>query len=172
MPECTQSSEFHSSGELKVLFWTALSERLAASAPWIQRCRPRPQYWQVYPLGSREFRLITTLNSRVDRLGVDLSIYGARANEHFANLVSQWKSIESALGFELDWHEYPQGKAWRAATWYGDAPLRDRARWGEYLDWMAPRLVRMEAVLRPLVDALPRSLDSAVALNSSAPAGR
>ena len=43
----------------------------------------------------------------------------------------------------------------RIASWYPNASIEDEQRWHEYIDWLTQRLVKMDAVLRPIVKALP-----------------
>jgi len=86
-------------------------------------------------------------------LGVELWIPGAEAKQHFAKLCAQKQDIEAKLGFELDWQELPDAKAVRIASWYPNASIEDEQRWHEYIDWLTQRLVKMDAVLRPIVKA-------------------
>lgn len=141
--------------QLQQKFWMALIEHLAAKAPHIRPQKPRPQHWLNIAIGRAGFGLNPTANTRDQRLGVELWIPGAQAKQHFANLLAQKQEIESKLGFELDWQELPDAKAVRIASWYPNAPIEDEQRWPEYIDWLTQRLVKMDAVLRPIVKALP-----------------
>jgi len=141
--------------QLQHKFWTALIERLALAAPQIRPQKPRPQHWLNNSIGRAGFGLNITANTREERLGVELWIPGAEAKMHFANLATQKASIESKLGFELDWQELPDAKACRIASWYPNASIEDEGRWKEYLDWLTQRLVKMDQVIRPVVKALP-----------------
>lgn len=141
--------------QLQLRFWMALVEHFAARAPQIRPQKPKPQHWLCNAIGRSGFWLNTTANTRARRLGVELWVTGPLAKQHFANLQSRKQEIESQLGYELDWQELPEAKAVRVATWYTDAPLDDEERWPEYIEWLTQRLVRMDAVLRPIVKSLP-----------------
>lgn len=141
--------------QLQQKFWMALIERLAQTAPQIRPQKPRPQHWLNNSIGRSGFGLNITANTRDERLGVVLWIPGAEAKGHFANLVAQKQTIESELGFDLDWQELPDAIACRIAAWYPKASLEDEGRWDEYLNWLVERLVKMDQVLRPIVRALP-----------------
>ena len=141
--------------QLQLKFWMTLIEKLAASAPQIRPQKPRPQHWLNNSIGRAGFGLNITANTRDKRLGVELWIPGAEAKKHFANLSAQKKDIEEKLGFELDWQALPDALACRIATWYPNASIEDEGRWGEYLDWLTQRLVKMDKILRPIVKALP-----------------
>ncbi len=141
--------------QLQQKFWIALIEHLAAKAPQIRPQKPRAQHWLNNSIGRAGFGLNPTANTRDERLGVELWIPGPQAKQHFANLSAQKQDIETKLGFELDWQELPDAKAVRIASWYPNASIEDEQRWHEYIDWLTQRLVKMDAVLRPLVKALP-----------------
>lgn len=141
--------------QLQQKFWMALIEYLTAKAPQIRPQKPRPQHWLNNSIGRAGFGLNITANTRDERLGVELWIPGVEAKKHFANLSAQKKDIEGKLGFELDWQELPDAKACRIATWYPQASIEEEPRWGEYLDWLTQRLIKMDQVFRPIVRALP-----------------
>ena len=141
--------------QLQLKFWTALIDKLATSGTHIRPQAPRPQHWLNNSIGRSGFGLNITANTRDERLGVELWMPGKGAKEHFAHLLAHRKHIEDQLGFELDWQELPDAKACRVATWYEKAPIENEARWGEYLEWIIQRLVKMDQVLRPIVKALP-----------------
>jgi hypothetical protein len=141
--------------QLQYKFWTALVEQLARTAPQIRPQKPRLQHWLNNSIGRAGFGLNITANTREERLGVELWIPGTEAKKHFANLAVQKAEIEAKLGFELDWQELPDAQGCRIASWYPNASLDDEARWGEYLNWLGQRLVKMDQVLRPIVKALP-----------------
>jgi hypothetical protein len=35
-----------------------------------------------------------------------------------------------------------------------DSPIEDEAQWGAYLDWFVQRIVKMNAVFRPVIQTL------------------
>ena len=61
------------------------------------------------------------------------------------------ETIERELGFELDWRESPEAHQSRIVSWRFDSPLQNAERWEEYADWMADRIVRMDAVFTRVV---------------------
>lgn len=141
--------------QLQQKFWMALIDKLAVSAPQIRPQKPRPKHWLNNSIGRSGFGLNLTANTRDERLGVELWIPGVEAKKHFNNLLAQKQTIEQQLGYELDWQALPDALACRIAAWYPNASIEDESRWGEYLDWLTQRLVKMDKVLRPIVKALP-----------------
>jgi hypothetical protein len=99
--------------------------------------------------------LSITANSREKRLGVELYINDAESKSQFAALLAQRKSIESKLGFELDWQELPDAHACRIAYWRPDSPIEDESKWKTYQEWIAEHILKMDEVLRPIVKSLP-----------------
>jgi hypothetical protein len=141
--------------QLQQKFWTALVERLAHNAPQIRPQKPRPQHWLNNSIGRSGFGLNITANTRDERLGVELWLYGTEAKKRFAALSAQRDQIQNQLGFELDWQELPDAQACRIASWYGEASIESEERWGEYLQWIEKRLTLMDRTLRPIVKSLP-----------------
>ncbi len=140
--------------QLQLKLWLALVERLAQSAPHIRPQAPRPQHWANIAIGRAGFRICPTASQKDDRLGVELYVDHAASKKMFQALLAQQTSIEQQLGFALDWQELPEAHACRIATWRPDSPIEDETQWPAYLDWFVERIVKMHAVLKPLVQGL------------------
>ncbi|WP_411870923.1 DUF4268 domain-containing protein [Vulcanococcus limneticus] len=141
--------------QLQLKFWTALVEHLAKAAPQIRPAKPGPYHWLNTSMGRSGIGLNITVNTREERLGVELYLSGSEAKQRFAQLLLLKDEIEAALGFTLDWQQLPNKTASRIASWCNDASLEDETRWGEYQTWLTQSLVAMEQVLRPRVRSLP-----------------
>jgi len=136
-------------------FWTALVERLAKEAPQIKPAKPRACHWLNTSIGRSGFSLTVTANTKDERLGVEIYLSGADAKHRFTGLLSAKETIESGVGFSLDWMELPAKTASKIVSFYSDASLEEESRWHEYQDWLIQRLVAMERVFRPIVKTLP-----------------
>jgi hypothetical protein len=134
--------------------WTELVARMATAAPQIKPQKPQPQHWLNISIGKAGFNLNPTASHRDNRLGVEVYIHHAESKKMYQALLAQRSSIEQALGFELDWQELPDAHACRIATWRQDSPIEDETQWGAYLDWFVQRIVKMNAVFRPLIQGL------------------
>lgn len=141
--------------QLQLKFWTALVEHLNTAAPSIRPQKPQPQHWLNNSIGRSGVGLNMIANTRDERLGVELWLHDDKAKKHFSNLIAQKAEIEAKLGFPLDWQELPDARACRIAAWCPNAAIDDESRWAEYFGWFAQKLVKMDAVLRPIVKALP-----------------
>lgn len=136
-------------------FWTELVKRLETKAPGIRPQKPRPQHWLNISIGRSGFGLSPTASQRDSRLGVEVYINHADSKQLFSLLQQRRAELESAFGAALDWQQLPDAHACRIAFYRADCPLEDEARWGDYLDWMMEQVIRMDAVFRPAVKALP-----------------
>mgnify|MGYP000048788427 FL=1 len=140
--------------QLQLKLWHALVDVLAQKAPNIRPQTPRPQHWLNIAIGRAGFKIAPTASHKDDRLGVEVYIFHNESKKMYEALLSQKPSIEQALGFELDWQELPDAHACRIATWRQDSPIEDETQWGAYLDWLVQRIVKMNAVFRPVIQAI------------------
>lgn len=134
-------------------FWAALSEVMSTHN--VKSQKPLTQHWTNYAIGRSGFSIIPTVNSRDDRISVELAIGSTNAKQHFHALLAQREMIEAGLGFPVEWQELPDKLMSRVVCLCNDSPPADEARWPEYTGWMAERILRMHAVFRPLVQSLP-----------------
>jgi len=134
--------------------WTALIEKLAVKAPGIRPQKPQPQHWLNNSIGRAGFALNPTASHRDNRLGVEVYISHPESKRLYQALLAQKSQIEQQLGFDLDWQELPGALSCRIASWRQSSPIEDESQWGEYIDWYIDRLVKMNAVFRPAIQAL------------------
>ncbi len=141
--------------QIQQRLWQALVQHLGNRAPHIRPQKPAARHWLNNAIGRSGFGLNFTVNTRENRLGVELWLPGDEAKQRFAALLAQKEEIEDALGFPLDWQELPDAKASRIACWHESAPLEEEGRWPEYLSWYTQTVVKMDEVFRPIVRSLP-----------------
>lgn len=136
-------------------FWTALTAHLAAHAPNIRPQKAQPQHWLNNSIGRSGFGLNPTASHRERRLGVELYIHHPESKSHYQALLAQKDAIEAKLGYKLDWQELPDAHSCRIAAWRYDCHLEDEVLWPDYIKWFTDTLVKMNAVFRPAIQALP-----------------
>lgn len=136
-------------------FWGVLAEAMSAASTVWRPQKPLPQHWTTYAVGRAGFSIVPTLNSRDDRIGVELAIASPEAKQQFQALLQQREAIEAALGFPVEWRELPDRIVSRVGCWLQPCPPDDESRWPEYVDWMVMRIIRMDEVFRPLLKTLP-----------------
>ncbi len=140
--------------QLQLKLWHALIEVLSKKAHHIHPQTPRPQHWLNIAIGRAGFKMAPTASHKDDRLGVEVYIFHDESKKMYEALLTQKSTIEEKLGFELDWQELPDAHACRIATWRSNSPLEDEAQWPQYLDWFVERIVKMNAVFRPVIQDL------------------
>jgi uncharacterized protein with ParB-like and HNH nuclease domain len=136
-------------------FWGVLAEAISGCSTTLRPQKPLPQHWTNYTIGRAGFFIVPTVNSRDDRIGVELVIGSANAKQQFHALQAQRDAIEAGLGFPVEWQELPHRNMSRIGCWRAASAPEDETRWPEYVEWMVERITRIEAVFRPLVRELP-----------------
>lgn len=135
---------------LQLQFWTELQSALNGH-PTIKAQKPYPQHWTNFATGRLEFNLAAIINTREDRLGVELYIGYENAKAYFHLLRQDREAIEQELGFSPQWLELPQRTASRIIHYRSGVDPTDRSRWPEYHRWMITTLERFNAVFRERV---------------------
>lgn len=134
--------------------WQELVKKLGTESPHIKPQKPLPQHWLNNSIGRAGFNLNPTVNSRDERLGVEVYIHHAESKKMYQELLEKRAEIEQALGFELDWQELPDAHSCRIATWRTGSPIHDEDQWPNYLTWYVERLTKMNAVFKPIIQKL------------------
>lgn len=136
-------------------YWGVLAQAMGARSNTLRPQKPLPQHWTNYAIGRSGFAIVPTVNSRDDRIGVELVIGTSNAKEQFQALLAQRDAIEAELGFPVEWLEMPDKIQSKIGCWREESAPEDEARWPEYVEWMVERIVRMEEVFRGRVKSLP-----------------
>ena len=138
--------------QLQLKLWTELVDVIKSQRLPVAPLDPQPKLWTVI----HRFRPGCSLNARLEPadncLNVLVRISHTGADEVFAALLSRKQELEAALGFVLEWETKPD--AFRIIARRKDSPIEDETQWGAYLDWFVQRIVKMNAVFRPVIQAL------------------
>jgi len=135
-------------------FWTDFVAYLEARKSPLKPQAPRPQHWLNISLGRAGFKLAPTVNSKENRLGVEIYIFHENSKEYFQQLLSQKDEVEKKLGFALDWQELPDSHASRIAAFRADSGLEAEAQWQTYFQWLAETGEKLAQVFKPLIKGL------------------
>lgn len=135
-------------------FWTEMSNALKQRSQTLRPQKPRPEHWTYLAIGRSGIVISPTLNTREDRLGVELSVGSVDSKKHYQALLAQRSEIEQEFGADLDWQELPDKHMCRIAIWRDASKFADESRWPEYVDWMIDQILNMESVFRARVGAL------------------
>jgi len=130
-------------------FWTDWSAWLQAKGSALRTQKPLPQHWTNIALGRAGIHLSATINSRENRINMEVYIDHPNSKAMFKGLLAQRDAIESELQQTLDWQELPEGHACRILLRRPDSPPDDEGRWKEYFAWLETTALKMSAVFRP-----------------------
>ena len=136
-------------------FWGVLAKAISSRDTHLRPQKPLPQHWTTYAIGRSGFAIAVTLNSRGDRIGVELAMSSTTAKQQYKALLTKRAQIEAQLGFLPEWQELPNRLMSRVISLRDHSPLDEASRWPEYVEWIVERMLRMDEVFRPLVRALP-----------------
>lgn len=135
-------------------FWTEWSAWLQAKGSALKPQKPAPQHWTNIALGSTGVHLAATVNSRENRINMEVYIDHQNSKGMFKELLAQRAAIEAEMKQSLDWKELPEGHACRILLRRPDSPPDDETRWKDYFEWLEDAGLRMTDVFRSRVKAL------------------
>jgi len=139
---------------LQLEYWTSFREYLLSENSTIKPQKALPQHWSNFKIGRVGFVLGALLNSRENRIAVELSMNDDNAKAYFGLFSEQRDQIEQELGFSLDWKKLPERKSSRLVVYWNDKDPSDRNAWPEYHLWMRERLEKIDSVFRPRIKEL------------------
>ncbi len=139
---------------IQLEYWTEFREYLLEENSTVRPQKPHPQHWTNYNIGRAGFLLGATLNSRQNRIGIELYLNDDKAKSYYGLLSEQKEEIESELGFELEWMKLPERKSCRLIVYLNDKDPLNKEAWPEYRQWMKEKLEKIDAVFRPRIRSL------------------
>jgi len=118
-------------------FWQELREYgNIQKASKIQLGRtPSPQHWFNIAIGRSGFRLTLTVNSVSGRVGCEIFMHDENAKQFFDDLLTQKLSIETELGYELDWQRLEEKKGSRIAI-YRNGLIENEGERKQLIEWL------------------------------------
>jgi hypothetical protein len=139
--------------QLQLAFWESLHSELQDHSH-IRPRKPRPQHWTNFPIGRSGMRLGAILNTKEERIGIELYLSDDNAQAYFRELEAAKDEIEEALGFAPIWKALPEKRASRIICYKYQCPLDQEEHWPDYRAWMTKRLEDFNRVFRPRVKQL------------------
>lgn len=144
---------FTETKQLQLAFWEAFVPKLN-EATTLRGRKPLPQHWMNFSIGRAGFHLGATLNTKVNRIGVELELLDENANTYFHLLSEDKQAIEEELGFNLDWRELPSRRSCRLIKFLDDADVSKSEDWLRLQNWMIETLAKFDQVFRQRVKLL------------------
>lgn len=145
---------------LQLKFWKSFASHLKEQRSPIRPQTPRPQHWMTFGIGRSGFNMHGLLNTREDRIGVEVTMTDSNAKAYFNALQWEKDSIEDAFGASLEWLELPEKKQARIAFYKQGCDLYAEDRWPEYMAWMRDHLEKLDRIFRVRIKRLEKSEES------------
>ena len=135
-------------GERYRAFFQRLIDTMRGEHRFTSPPRARAQGWCAFYTGYKRFTYAAAFSSQ-QRVRVELYIDSGDAGENqdlFDELQQQKESIETALGYSLDWQPLDQRRACRIATYRAGTINSEEDELSEIYNWMVKRLLDFKRV--------------------------
>jgi len=140
--------------ELQYRYWEQLINFLQDSRSKLRPQNPRPRHWQIFSIGRSGTYISATINTRENRIGVELYLPHPDHSKAFFHLLMRDKErIEQELGMPLEWQELPEKTASRIAI-YNPANATDESVWPSQHKWLKDTIEAFDRVFRQRVKNL------------------
>ena len=138
---------------LQLAFWEALKERLTGH-PTLRSQKPSPQHWTTFSIGRSGMHMGAIINTRENRIGVELYLGDDNANAYFDQLEMDKDGIEAELDFDLVWMPLPERRACRIIGFHPMKDLSDKNSWADLQTWLVSALEQMQQAFSRRVKTL------------------
>lgn len=135
-------------------YWTALKDFMERRGSPIRSQAPLPQHWAVYGIGRTNFSITATVNTRENRLGVELYIGTNDAKTLFRIVREEKEAVESEIGSPVEWMELPERKGSRIVLFRKNTDPTDEGDWPVQHAWMADTIEKFDRTFRDRVKTL------------------
>ena len=130
---------------LQLTFWQAFASYAKNNSRFSHEFsfqKPSAQHWYTFAVGSSEYHLNLTVNSKEKRIGVD--IYISNNKDLFRKLKYQQQQLENFIDMRLEFVEAT--KACRVKTFYsGD--IKDSSSWEQLFDWFIVTAIQFKKLI-------------------------
>lgn len=148
-------AELTSTKALQLAYWGTLGATLIAKGGALARERkPQPQAWMSYSIGRTGFGVNAAMARPKRLLRAELYMSHPSAKAWFHLLHAQKASIETELGYTLDWEELPEGQDTRISVCLPDTDPENQSDWPRQHEWLAARLNEFHRVFAARVKML------------------
>lgn len=138
---------------LQLEYWQALNVRLSSN-PLLRNRKARAQHWTTFSIGRSGMHLGAIVDTRENRIGVELYLGDDNANSYFEQLEQDKDIIETEVDFKLVWMPLPERRACRIIGYHPMKDLSDKNSWDELQEWMVSALEQMQRAFARRVKTL------------------
>lgn len=137
--------------KLQYRYWQKLTEFLEENKSKLRPQDSRPKHWQIFTIGRSSFHLAALLNTRENKIGVELVITDKDEAKSFYHLLAKDKSaIEAEMGCALEWKENQEKTQSKIALFKNGDPTEE-SNWPSQHEWMKNTVEKFDAVFRQRV---------------------
>ena len=140
--------------QLQLDYWDAFMQYLDVQASIVRTRKPQPQGWSDFAIGRTNFGLLTYINSRDRRVGVELVISGPDAKTYYHVLKQNKSAIEEEIGAPLNWWELPEKISSYVDLHTKEFDIQDRPHWPKQHAWLHKWLEAFYHCFAPRIKAL------------------
>lgn len=134
--------------KLQYRYWLELVDYIEATKSKLRPQDPRPRHWLTFTIGRSGFHLAALLNTRENRIGVELVIVDKDEAKAFYHLLLKDKDqIESEIGCALEWKENPEKTQSKIAL-FKNSDISDEKNRPSQQEWIKNTLEKFDAVFR------------------------
>lgn len=128
-------------------YWAALNQCLETlGGPISGNRKPQLQSWMSYPVGRTGFGVNACTNRLKRQVRAELYISCEHSIAYFHLLREQRESIETDLGYSLEWEDLSGRQDRRIALYLNDSDPENREDWRRQQEWLAARLCEFHKV--------------------------
>lgn len=146
--EVKKQSSNRPSHKFRLEYWTAFNDYAFANPMFsknFKKRKPSTDHWMTLSLGSSAYSLsILTLKNRN---AVAVELYISDDKSIFHHLLQHKDSIESEIGFALDWRELPDKKASRIII-EKPVDLENHDEWPQHFEWLVDTCIRFKKAFK------------------------
>ncbi len=139
--------------EMQLQYWHKLKENLAENNSHLRPQTPRAQHWWNFSIGRSGVKIATLMNTRENRIGVEISMFSDDAKAFYHLLLQDKDKIEEQIGEELVWKELPEKAASRIIL-YQDTDPSNETEWPSQFDWLREKVELFDVTFRERVKRL------------------
>ena len=142
--------------QLQLEFWSRFKVYIDTEGIRLHVPKAKPRNYINVDLEYPGYILSMSINSQTRTLGVEIYISHKAAKDKFRLLLEQKASIESELGFTLDWRILNNKKDCRIILFNPDCDIRDVISWPIYFKWLAIKGDKFSNVFNPAIRDIER----------------
>lgn len=154
------ASELTEGAQLRLSYWEAFCDALAASKTPVRAVRPLPQNWLGHGIGKTGIGLNSVVNFRDNWVRAEIYLSGTSADNYYKWLWTERTGIEADFGKPLEW--YNGAKQDRRIYVERSFPdVSDRDSWQPQHAWLIENMDRLYRTFHDRIRGLgPESADS------------